>query len=150
MQISSVRHRANMAHIRQSRPDSGLDFQVKTHKPFKLPPFRSEAVCGLRPARPGRSRLEMTLPPLLGATALHRADVSWKSSSELSGSHLGTLGGLDAARGSMKVTTRLNDISHCKAAPGTNWLNRWRTLGHWGHLMRWAAASIIADLDAVD
>jgi len=33
-----------MAHTRQSRPDSGLGFQVKALKPFKLFPVRSEAV----------------------------------------------------------------------------------------------------------
>ena len=35
--------RANMAHVRESRPDSGLGFQ-KNFKPFKLFPPRSEAV----------------------------------------------------------------------------------------------------------
>ena len=39
-------------------------------------------VWGPRPARPGRARLGMTLEPLLGSTALHRADVSWNTSSE--------------------------------------------------------------------
>ena len=38
----------------------------------------------MRPARRGRSRLRMTLEPLLGSTALSRADVSRKTSSELS------------------------------------------------------------------
>ena len=37
------------------------------------------------PARPRRARLGMTLEPLLGSTALYRADVSWNTSSELSG-----------------------------------------------------------------
>jgi len=37
-----VRFRASMAHISQSRPDSGLGFQGKL-KPFKLFPLRSEA-----------------------------------------------------------------------------------------------------------
>ena len=32
---SANRGRANMAHIRQSRPDSGLDVQVKVLKKFK-------------------------------------------------------------------------------------------------------------------
>ena len=41
------RCRANMAHIRQSRPDSGLGFQVIVLKPFKLLPLRSEAVVGM-------------------------------------------------------------------------------------------------------
>ena len=36
------------------------------------------------PARPGRARLGMMLEPLLGSTALYRADVSWNTSSELS------------------------------------------------------------------
>jgi len=36
------RCRANMPHIRQTRPDSGLAFQEKSLKPFKLPPL-SEA-----------------------------------------------------------------------------------------------------------
>ena len=35
------RCRANMAHVRQSRPDSGLGFQVKFLNPFKLLPSRS-------------------------------------------------------------------------------------------------------------
>ena len=39
---------------------------------------------GRRPARPGRAGLGMTLEPLLGFTALDRADVSWNTSSELS------------------------------------------------------------------
>ena len=30
----SCRFRANMAHVRQSRPESGLDFQVKVLKTF--------------------------------------------------------------------------------------------------------------------
>jgi len=38
------RCRANMAHIRQSRPDSGLDFQVTALQIFKLFPHRSAAV----------------------------------------------------------------------------------------------------------
>jgi len=38
------RCRANMAHIRQSRPDYGLHFQVKVPKSFKVFPLRSEAV----------------------------------------------------------------------------------------------------------
>ena len=37
---------ANMAHIRQSRPDSGLDFQAKSLQPLKVFPLRSEAVDG--------------------------------------------------------------------------------------------------------
>jgi len=32
------RFRANMAHVRQSRPDSGLGFQVKVLKPFQVDP----------------------------------------------------------------------------------------------------------------
>ena len=35
--------RGNMAHIRQSRPDSGLGFQEQGTKPFKLMSFRSGA-----------------------------------------------------------------------------------------------------------
>ena len=31
--------RANSAHIRQSRPDYGLDFQVKVHELFQVAPF---------------------------------------------------------------------------------------------------------------
>ena len=38
---------------------------------------------GCRPARPGRARLGMTLEPLLGSTALYRADTSWDTSSRL-------------------------------------------------------------------
>ena len=38
--MNLVRCRANMAHIRQSRPDCGLGFQVKVLKFF---PLRSEA-----------------------------------------------------------------------------------------------------------
>jgi len=33
---SCVRCRANMAHMRQSRPDSGLGFQVKVLETFEL------------------------------------------------------------------------------------------------------------------
>ena len=39
----AVRCRANMARVRQLRPDSGLGFQVKVPKTFKLTPFRSDA-----------------------------------------------------------------------------------------------------------
>ena len=38
------RGRANSAHIRQSRPDSGLAFQVKVLKPFKNVPSLLERV----------------------------------------------------------------------------------------------------------
>ena len=34
----SIRCRANMAHIRESRPDSGLGFGVKVRKPFLIVP----------------------------------------------------------------------------------------------------------------
>ena len=34
---------ANAAQTRQTRPDSGLDFQAKVLKTFKSFPFRSEA-----------------------------------------------------------------------------------------------------------
>ena len=47
---SSCHFRANMAHIRQSRPDSGLDlshFQAKVFIFFKYSPLRSAAVCKL-------------------------------------------------------------------------------------------------------
>jgi hypothetical protein len=37
------RSRADMAHIRQSRPDSGLDIQVKVLNTYELFPFRLEA-----------------------------------------------------------------------------------------------------------
>jgi len=36
------RCQVNSARVRQSRPDSGLDLQVKVLKPFKLFPLRSE------------------------------------------------------------------------------------------------------------
>jgi len=35
---ASLRRRANMAHIRQSRPDSVLDIQVKVLKTFEVVP----------------------------------------------------------------------------------------------------------------
>ena len=38
-----IRCRANMTNTRRSRPDSGLDFQVKSFESFKLFPFRSNA-----------------------------------------------------------------------------------------------------------
>ena len=31
----------------------------------------------------------------------------------------------DKCSGSMKITTRLNHIGHCKTASGTNWSKRW-------------------------
>ena len=40
--------RQSMAHVRQSRPYSGLDFQVKVVKPCTWFPLRSEAVWGGR------------------------------------------------------------------------------------------------------
>ena len=36
--VSFIRCRANMEHIRQSRPDSGLGFQVKVRKTFQVVP----------------------------------------------------------------------------------------------------------------
>jgi hypothetical protein len=39
-------YRAKMARIRQSMPDSGLAFQVKLLKTFKVFPLLSEAVQG--------------------------------------------------------------------------------------------------------
>ena len=36
--LLSLRFRANVAHIRQSRPDSGLGFQVKGSKPLYVAP----------------------------------------------------------------------------------------------------------------
>jgi len=45
-------------------------------------------VWDLRPARPGRARLGMTLEPLLGSTALYRADVSLEY---IIGTHYGGL-----------------------------------------------------------
>jgi len=42
--------RANMAHMRQSRSDSGLGFQKKIIKSFKVFPLRSEAARAM--ARP--------------------------------------------------------------------------------------------------
>ena len=36
--VASNRFRANMAHTRQSRPDSGLGFQVKLVKPYQVVP----------------------------------------------------------------------------------------------------------------
>ena len=42
--------RANMAHVRQSRPDVGLGFQVKVSILFKLPPLRAVAGRGSRPS----------------------------------------------------------------------------------------------------
>ena len=40
---SGLGHQANMAHIRQSRPFSGLDHQMKVPKPSELFPLRSDA-----------------------------------------------------------------------------------------------------------
>ena len=38
---SGLDFHANMAHIGQSRPGSGLDFQMKAPKPLKVFPLRS-------------------------------------------------------------------------------------------------------------
>ena len=51
--IMDNRCRANLAHIRQSRPDSGIGFQVNS---FKLFPLRSEAVPSLKLSGPERLR----------------------------------------------------------------------------------------------
>ena len=48
---------ADMAHIRQPRPDSGLGFQVKFLKTFQVFPLRSEAVGVWGLAIPGRERV---------------------------------------------------------------------------------------------
>ena len=53
---------------------------ARTHEDTTVDP-----VCGLRPARPGRTRLGMTLEPLLGSAALDRADDPWNTSSDVSG-----------------------------------------------------------------
>ena len=66
-----------MAHIRQSRPDSGIGFEIK----LSVAPSSLGSSGPLR--APGRARLGMTLEPLLGSTALYRA-VSWNAASELS------------------------------------------------------------------
>ena len=42
--LRHTRCRANMAHVRQPRPDSGLGFQEKVLKPFRRFPLRSETV----------------------------------------------------------------------------------------------------------
>ena len=44
--------------------------------PLSAARSHSRRLRGLRPARPGRARLGMTLEPSLGTTALYRADVS--------------------------------------------------------------------------
>ena len=60
--------------------ERGLDAPASTGAP---PTHRNPPLTGLRPARPGQAHLGMTLEPLLGFTALHRADISWNTSSEL-------------------------------------------------------------------
>ena len=40
----TVSYPAKMAHVRQTRPDSGHGFQVKVLNPFEWSPLRSEAV----------------------------------------------------------------------------------------------------------
>ena len=48
-----------MAHIRQSRQDSGLGFQVKVLKLFKVvPSSRIEAAFSLAPSKYGQSRFQ--------------------------------------------------------------------------------------------
>ena len=42
---NAVRCRANMAHIRQTRPDSGLDFQLQVLETFQAIPPHVEAGC---------------------------------------------------------------------------------------------------------
>ena len=42
--FQGYRYRANMVHIRQSRPGSGLGFQVQVLESFKMFPLRSQAV----------------------------------------------------------------------------------------------------------
>jgi hypothetical protein len=61
------RCRANMAHIRQSRPDSGLGSQAKVPKPCKLFPHRSEAVSasslpGFKPTTLKTLHAELQIP----------------------------------------------------------------------------------------
>jgi len=58
------RCRANMAHIRQSRPDSGLDFQVKVLKPLKVFLLRSEAVGGERARERAKGREKASTSPV--------------------------------------------------------------------------------------
>jgi hypothetical protein len=65
------RCRANMAHIRQSRPDPapGLQCRYKCLKPFKLFPLCSETACARHPARssllPARSECQRPSDPEL-------------------------------------------------------------------------------------
>ena len=42
-QVPELERRANVSHIRQSRPDFGHDFQTKDLDPFKMFPLRAEA-----------------------------------------------------------------------------------------------------------
>ena len=42
----------------------------------------------------------------------------------------------DKHAGSIKVTTHLNHISHCQAASGTGWLNRWTHRVYYKHSPR--------------
>jgi hypothetical protein len=54
------RCRANMVHVCQSRPDSGLGFQAKVSNTFKVFPLRSQAVLMLLDCRPPRKTSQTT------------------------------------------------------------------------------------------
>ena len=62
--LDQARCRANVAHMIQSRPDSGPGFLVKSSKPFKLSPLHSEA--GLEQfSTPDPSQIDQINPHLL-------------------------------------------------------------------------------------
>ena len=92
---TSYCRRANMAHIRQSRPDSGLGFQIKVLNTFHMV---------LSPGSGGGVRCGQ-IGHFLGSLIL--------------------TGMYHKYSGSMNVTTHMDHIGYCETASGTHWLNRW-------------------------
>ena len=107
-----VRFRANLAHARQPRPDSGLGFQVRF---LSLHPLRTLKTfwqyIGEISQRAPSSSAEPMLPSSKRSTS-RCADFIRTSI-------------CDKYSVSMNITSHMDHIRHCKTASGTNWSNGW-------------------------
>ena len=68
-QHSWPRCRSNMAHARQSRPDSGLDFQVKVLEPFSVVPSSLGSGLGVLCGEPPTPKPQLTFAPCIFCTS---------------------------------------------------------------------------------
>jgi hypothetical protein len=65
--LSGVSYPANLAHIRQSRPDSGLGFQVKVLQTFQVVPSSLGRVHGYLADKKQPPPQDPTVGPFLGS-----------------------------------------------------------------------------------